>query len=181
MAKPNSLMNINIANVKAFQKSIRDAMTKVDDLKTPFRLISNDFYISQKAIFALKGPGGYQDLNPRYKIQKERGDRNHQPAPAYPILRREGRLELSVTQPSSPEAIRRISSKALVIGTAVPYGIFHNSDEPRTKIPQRKFVFIGPESREFGKGDQFGGRPVRWTNIIKRYVDEVLASKKGGK
>lgn len=174
-------MNINIRNVKQFQKSIRDAMMKVDDLKTPFRLISNDFYISEKAIFALKGPGGYQDLSPAYKRQKERGDRNNHPAPAYPILRRSGRLELSVTQVSSPEAIRRISAKALVIGSAVPYGIFHNSDEPRSKIPHRKFVFIGPESRQFGKSETFGGRPVRWTNIIKRYVDEVLAAKKGGK
>lgn len=165
----SQFIHMNIKNHAAFIGTLQKAAKQVDDLRFPMGEISRDFYKSEKAIFQLSSPGGYPDLAESTKKQKKRLG-----IPLYPILKRSGRLEASITGPGAEGSINIIGRKSLIIGTAISYGIFHNSDEPRSKIPQRKFVFIGPESREFAGRQEFGGRLVRWNNIITKYVEAVL-------
>jgi phage gpG-like protein len=165
---------MNVTNLNEFRAQLAIARNRVEDLSVPLGEIARDFYKSQKAIFMLKSPGGYQDLSEQYKVQKKRGDKNHHGVPIYPILKRSGRLEYSITEPGSPENITVIGKDTLEIGTTVPYGVYHDSDTPRRKIPHRKFLFIGPESREFGSKKEFGGRPIRWKNIIEFYIKSVM-------
>lgn len=159
-----SFTSYEIDNDKKFQAALVRAKMVTDDLSVPLGLIAKDFYKSEKAIFMLKGPGQYPDLAASTKIQKERAGFS-----VYPILKRTGRLEGSVTNPQHPDAINQIINKrTLIIGTTVPYGVYHQSDKPRTKIPLRKFLFIGPES-SFANSDQ-QGRVGRWLNILNSYV-----------
>lgn len=50
------------------------------------------------------------------------------------ILQDTGRLRNSI--------VNAFSSKGAEVGTNVEYGKYHDSDKPRTKLPQRKFLWI---------------------------------------
>ena len=52
-----------IENLDDFTERL-DRLAKVaDDFRIPFRLISSDFYRSQKQLFSLQSAGLYQDLS----------------------------------------------------------------------------------------------------------------------
>jgi hypothetical protein len=165
-----------VDNDKSFRAAIQRAADATGDLRVPFALISADFYRSEQAIFALKSPGQYPDYvggeKSRYAKAKEKkvGFR-------YPLLVRSGRLSASVLGPSNPGSINIVGPTELDIGTTVPYGIYHQSDAPRTKIPLRKFLFIGPEAPQFATSDQTG-RPERWMNILNDWA--LKAAKDSG-
>jgi len=171
----------------------KDAMNRVrlvtDDLRIPLTLISKDFYKSEKAIFLLGSAGQYPDFggfNPGAKMMYKGQETTRREAYkarkqakygfVYPLLKASGRLEGSVTNPMHQDAVNQIVNKrTLIIGTTVPYGVYHQSDRARAKIPLRKFLFIGPESR-FANSDQ-QGRVGRWMNILNSFVLQKLKSK----
>lgn len=167
-----SFTSYNVDNDKRFSKALQKASKEIGDLRIPLTLISKDFYKSQKAIFMLQGPGQYPDFKgeetgsgltryQNFKLIKYGFD--------YPLLKATGALEDSVTKPSDKNAINQITNKrSLVIGTKIKYGIYHQSDKPRSVIPQRKFLFIGPESN-FANNDQ-KGRPERWAGYLNAFV-----------
>lgn len=160
-----------IENDAKFRAGLKAAAAAVGDLTVPLTLIAKDFYKSEKAIFMLKGPGQYPDLKEKTKEAKRRGGFS-----VYPILKRTGRLGESLTNPTHPDAFNQILNKTtLVIGTQVPYGVYHQSDAPRFKIPLRKFLFIGPESKFAGSEQR--GRLERWMNILQGFVMQKLGVK----
>ncbi len=193
-------MSYSLDNDRRFRNAMTRCMGVVSDLRVPFTLILADFYRSQKAIFALKGPGQYppfkhsvivtslggkgnafgrkrtvatSDMSPyqRAKIKAVGFD--------YPLLVRSGKLAASLTDRSAPGAVASVGPTELIIGTAVTnkkgvdYPKFHQSDEPRTVMPLRKFLFIGPEALAFATSDQ-AGRPGRWMNILNDYALKAL-------
>ena len=163
-----------VDNDKAFQRAIERAKRAVDDLTVPLTLITKDFYRSEKAIFQLQSPGQYPDLARSTKKARARAG-----VSVYPILMgmgtSRGKLAKSLTEPDSPDAYNQIINKrTLFIGTQVEYGIYHQSDAPRSKIPLRKFLFIGPESK-FANSDQ-QGRVGRWLNIMNDFVLKKLGA-----
>ena len=154
---------------KEFQQAIRDAIGQVDDLTLPFQLITKSWFRSNKAIFSLKGKGKYQDLTPNYKKQKQKAV-----GFIYPILRRSGRLEGSITDPSSKDAVNLIiNKKTLILGTKVPYGAPHQLG---LKVPKRPFLLIGGEQTA---PDEINRRRDAWISTLESYVLQV--SEKVGK
>lgn len=154
----------------AFRAALDRAKAVVKDLKQPFNAIADDFFRTQGEFFALSGPGPFPDLKPRYKVRKQAiyGF-------AYPILRAGGSLEAAATGGSG--SVREIGELEAVFGVderQVPHAVYHNSDAPRSKIPLRKFVFVGPEAPQFAIGEQ-KTRVDRWKNILNDYVLQRLA------
>jgi phage gpG-like protein len=176
MADSPGFTSYSVDNDQRFRNALARAQAQVRDLRIPLTLIAKDFFRSQKAIWALKSPGQYPDLAPSTKKKRDRDGQ-----PYYPILRgKTGFLEQSMTDPRDANSINQIINKdTLILGTAVSYGIFHQSDKPRSKIPLRKFLFIGPEAPRFANSDQ-AGRPNRWMNILNDFVLEKLAAEKIG-
>jgi phage gpG-like protein len=169
-------LSYTIANDQKFEAQIKQATALVGDLRVPFQSIVKDFHRSRKAIFKLKGAGKYPPFKgkklsdgrtayQRKKIKEYGFD--------YPLLKASGRLEASVTGVNA-DSIVIIQKTALAIGTRVPYAVYHQSDEPRFKIPLRKFLFIGPEAPEFV--DDTRGNLDRWTKIINDYVTRKLGA-----
>jgi phage gpG-like protein len=155
----------SIDNDRRFRQALDRARQETSDLTIPLTLIAKDFFKSQRAIWLLKSPGLYPDLAESTKAKRRRDNQ-----PLYPILKRTGALELSMTDPTDPKAISEIVNKnTLIVGTKVEYGIYHQSDAPRSKIPLRKFLFIGPEAPRFASSEQ-KGRPERWMNILNEFV-----------
>ena len=91
-SRDEEFIKMNIENLKAFQATLTKASKQVADLSFAMGEIARDFYKSEKAIFQLKSPGGFPDLAESTKKQKTRLG-----IPLYPILKRSGKLEASVT------------------------------------------------------------------------------------
>lgn len=176
VSRDEEMIKMNIENLNAFRATLKKAARDVGDLTFAMGEIARDFYKSEKAIFQLKSPGGYPD----FKSEKSRQAKIKAVGFDYPLLRRSGKLERSVTSPSAEGSHLKIGMTFVEIGSNIKYGIFHNSDLPRKKMPHRKFFFLGPESRQFGANKDFGGRPVRWKNIVEGYVDAVLKQTQKG-
>jgi phage gpG-like protein len=160
----------SIENDRLFKQAITNAVNVASDLRIPFKQISLDWYKSNRAIFKLKSKGLYPDLSEKYKKQKYNKYKF-----VYPILEATGRLKDSILEQDSPETINIIEKQQLTLGTQVPYGIYHQSDRERKKIPLRKFIFIGPEAPRFATSDQMG-RPKRWLDIINNYLIKKIGT-----
>lgn len=167
-------------NDKKFQEALKGALEVVTDLRIPFNLIAKDFYRSEKAIFQLTGPGQYPAFKRssgayrggKYQVDSESPYQKAKKKAVgfdYPLLFRSGKLAASLLGPGNSGNVTQITPLGMVIGTTVPYGIYHQSDEPRRVIPLRKFIFIGPEAPRFANSDQ-AGRLQRWLGYIDDYV-----------
>lgn len=192
-------------NDERFRRAIQKATAEIGNLTVPLTMISKDWYKSETAIFNLKGPGQYPPfkgtvaasslgghgnaLGRRRSTAIVSGESRYQEEKKkkwgfdYPLLVASGRLKRSVTDPTDAEAINTIiGGQRLIIGTQVPYAVYHQSDRPRRKIPLRKFLFIGPEAPTFATSEQMG-RLQRWLGILNSYMDQklkVLGDVKGG-
>lgn len=179
-----------LENDRIFKETLQQAGEIVSDLRVPFGLIGRDFYRSQKAIFGLKGPGQYPPFKNSVRAQGlEKGkdgklkrgvefnvsrsryqdEKIKDVGFDYPLLVRSGKLAASVLAPNASGSIYQVTPLSLAIGTSIEYGIYHQSDAPRKKIPLRKFIFIGPEAPRFANSDQMG-RLERWVKIIEDYA-----------
>lgn len=155
-----------VKNDRQFGAALDKAAEQVGDLRVAFGLIQKDWHKSNKAQFQLKGSGQYPALSESYAQQKRRK------YPGSSILVRTGKLRDSMTSKNS-DAIVKVGKQSMILGTRVAYGIFHQSDAPRKKIPLRKFLFIGPEAPSTAPR-AITGRVERWLAILEAEVQRQL-------
>lgn len=171
-------------NDEAFRRGIERLARATDDFRIPFGLIGKDFYRSNKIIFGLKSAGLYPPLggfNYRDKVgnktKRELAEERKKKRVgfAYPLLVGEtSTLQKSLSSPSGQGAEFFIGRKTLIMGTSVSYAKFHQSDRtPRTKLPQRKMIFISGGPGEKSKDSRIAGRRERWLNIINDYAFQL--------
>lgn len=161
-----------IENDKQFRRAIKEAGSRVSDLRFAFGEIARDWLKSNRTQFTLKGSGLYPPLSPVYAQRKAKK------FPGAAILVASGRLRDSVTKKGHADNILQIGKQTLVMGTRTPYGIFHQSDAPRRKLPLRKFLFIGPEAPQHARGAD-AGRLERWLGILEAEVQRQLSKVNG--
>jgi HK97 gp10 family phage protein len=144
---------------KEFQKRLLKIANKTKDLSGPLRTIGQAWFQSNKSLFKRSGPGRFVDLSTKPFIVRwrskayEYGDvvhggykeykkKEHGKDP-YPILRLFGRLEKSITDSKSSEAIFKVGKLSLILGTKTPYaGFLHYGTR---KMKARPFVLYGNE------------------------------------
>jgi hypothetical protein len=167
-----SFTSYTVDNDRRFRESLKKAAEVSTDFRIPFGLILSDFYKSQQSIFGLKGPGKYPAISEKYGDRKQKlvGFR-------YPLLVRTGALAASLLGPNNKGSISKITNLSLIFGTSIAYGIYHQSDAGRSKIPLRKFLFIGPEAPRFATSET-SGRLERWLGIVSDHIDREI--KKAG-
>lgn len=177
-----------IENETDFSNAIERLGKATSDFRIPFRLIASDFYKSQRKLFTLQSEGLYNPLG---------GFNYDQPSPSKPgISRRQaaedekerrtghpwnpilfgetGNLRDSTLTRSHKYSIFDLSKQELNIGTSVPYGKYHQSDRPRTKMPYRKFVFIDGGPADRSSDSNISGRRDRWLNIMNDHVIQLI-------
>lgn len=159
-----SFTSYTVDNDKRFRNAIERAREAFDDLRIPFGQILKDFYRSQQAIFKLKSAGQYPPISEKYGNQKLK-----KVGFKYPLLVRSGKLAASLLGPNNPGSIAIITKYSLIFGTSIEYGIYHQSDSPRSKIPLRKFLFIGPEASRYATSQQLG-RLKRWQGYLIDHI-----------
>jgi len=151
---------------KALAKTLRQAAKQVSDLTIPLTLISQQWFKSNRAIFTLKSHGAYVDLSPLYK--KWKAAKLGSP---YPILKLTGKLEDSITDPTSPFAVSYILSKTdLFVGSKVGYAGVHHKGSRKRGIPIRPVVLFGNEQVAPGA---LKNRIKTWEKIVMKYVADV--------
>lgn len=187
-------ISYQIENEIIFRSAIRDARKKVSDLSIPFSLIARDWFKSNKSIFNLKGPGGYPPFKHSIAFTKisQRTGRPYGSGVTttkspyqihkikrfgfdYPLLRATGKLEQSVTEITSSSAVYQNDGKSLFIGSKIDYGLYHQSDRARSKMPLRKFIFIGPEAARFAPSS-LTGRGQRWLKILETFIAREMGT-----
>lgn len=189
-----SFTSYQVDNDKKFRDSLAEASKHIQDMRSAFGLISADFYKSQQAMFKLKGPGQFPEFknsvrassiggegNPNgrkratYDVSKSAYQRRKLKKYGfdYPLLVASGSLSRSVLGPNNPGSINKATNLSLSIGTTLKYGVYHQSDQPRKKMPLRKFLFIGPEASQFATSEQMG-RLGRWLKIVETHVQKQL-------
>jgi phage gpG-like protein len=179
MSKTPGFISYDIKMDQAFEAGLKRAQQQVEDLRPALKSIAADFYRSEKSIFMLKSAGGYPDFKispittdkgtytPKesaYKIRKKK-----MYGFDYPLLKATGALADSLLSPSGKGSIYQLDKQSLTIGSDIPYLKYHQSDEPRSKMPLRKALFIGPETTT-PSNPQLQGRMPRWLNILNTYV-----------
>jgi phage gpG-like protein len=158
--------NYQVDPDKAFQSAIKDALKQVSDLTIPFTLITKSWFKGNASIFALKGPGKYEDLTEKYK-ERKKADVGF----IYPILKRSGLLAKSITQAGDSNSINYIiNKKTLVLGTKVSYGPVHQFGSTKRSIPKRPFILIGAEQVS---PPEINRRREAWIAILEDYVRQV--------
>jgi hypothetical protein len=180
MVSTPGFLSFDVEMDKAFAEGLKKAQDLVEDLRPALKDIAADFYRSQKAIFKLSSAGGYPD----FKISSitTKSGRTYTPSESpyrarkkkmygfdYPLMKATGNLERSVTSPNGKGSIYRLEKQSLEIGSSLSYLEYHQSDEPRQKMPLRKVLFIGPEARNVSDSD-IQGRLPRWLKILNTYV-----------
>jgi phage gpG-like protein len=143
-----------------FAKAVAKAIKEVDDLTIPFTLITKSWFQSNKAIFALKGPGKYTDLSEVYKDEKQNAV-----GFVYPILKRSGALARSITQPGGDSIAKIINKTTLVLGSKDKKAAFHQKG--MGNLPIRPVVMIGAEQTAPPELNQ---RRALWIKTIVDYV-----------
>ena len=101
----------------------------VADYRPIWPVIEEDFYAQMKDQFKTEGAEGgeaWVPLTPEYAGWKE------QHYPGQPILQRTGDLYNSLTSSTDANAVLVEGRKSLTLGSRVPYGMYHQSNEPRT-------------------------------------------------
>lgn len=131
-------MDFSIKLTPESQKKIDDlAKAGKVDLRPTLNVVGKGYRKEVEMIFNHQQPRGEGDrwapLSKRYAEWKERH------FPGAPILVRTGDLKASMTQEGAPGNITVIGKTGATFGTRIKYGIFHDSDAPRKKIPRRNF------------------------------------------
>lgn len=163
-------MKLEVDPQAKLAKTLQKYSKKVGDLTIPLTLISQQWFKSNIAIFSLQSKGKYTDLSPIYKERKKKDV-----GFAYPIMKRGGDLERSLTNPEDGSAVNRIINRlALTVGTSVPYAIFHQSKKPRTKMPFRPVVLFGNEQIA---PNALKRRVRDWEKMIGDHVRQVTGAK----
>ena len=119
--------------------------------------VQKDWIKNNRAQFRTKGVHGSGERWARLSTSYRKWKARHYPGK--PIMRRTDRLWHSLTQPGHPDFVYRTSLQQMVIGTNVPYAIYHQSQEPRTsELPRRPVV----ELREDQK--------LLWSEFIRKHI-----------
>lgn len=176
-----------IQNNEAFQRALDELGKKTSDFRIPFRIISSDFYRSQKKLFQLQSEGLYNPLGGfnynapsgygnQTKRQRAEDEKERKTGHAWnPILfGATGDLKDSTLSRSHRYSLFSLDKSSLEIGTSVPYGKYHQSDEPRKTLPQRKFIFIDGGPADRSSDSNINGRRERWLSIVSTHVEQLI-------
>ena len=171
-----------IQNEIDFARTLDRYATVASDFTPAFIPIAADWYRGNRQIFTLQSAGLYQDLSPtqgaptttsNYKEQKKK-----KLGFAYPILVGESRkLSNSILGKTNKGSIFTMRKRELSMGTSIDYAKYHQSDDVRRVMPQRKFVFISGGIADKARGAAFSGRRERWLNIVNDQIVQKITGR----
>lgn len=157
--------------IQVLDQKLVDTLNKLtkelNDLTIPLTLIIQQWLKSNVAIFSLKSPGKYADFKygDKSKYKKEKIKKY---GFAYPLLKAQGMLERSLTQPGDPSGITKIINKqSLLLGSKEKTAKWHQFG---TKyMAARPVVLVGAEQTA---PQDLNKRREAWIAILEKFVKD---------
>ena len=160
------MVTLTVDPNKEFEKALKDASRKMDDLRIPMSLIAKEWFKSNRAIFSTAGYGKYEKYKSNYAKWKMKQFGRIQ------VLKVSGQLEKSLTNPRNEFSVNQIiNKKTLIVGTKVlskkgaPYAIYLQNGTKFMKA--RPPVLFGTEQIAPTKLNK---RVSNWGLILRAYV-----------
>ena len=160
------MVTLTVDKNKEFERALKEASRKLDDLRIPLSIIAKEWFKSNKAIFALGGYGKYAKYSKGYEKWKMKQFGSIQ------VLKVSGALEKSLTNPTDKFSVNTITNKkTLTVGTKVlskggaPYAIYLQNGTKFMKA--RPPVLFGTEQVAPTK---LNVRVSNWGLILRTYV-----------
>ena len=168
-------VTVKLLNSEVFDAKIKDAISQVKNLMPEFTVIANMWYKDNKQIFDLKSAGQYEDFKTgpdgkrptKYMLYKK-----SKVGGAYPLLKFSGKLAASILNSGAAGAVKEISATQLVLGTTIPYAIYHQLGT--SKMPARPPI-INKESEKHGQTNIFQKRLANYMRVISASVARRVA------
>lgn len=179
---------------EVIQDAIAKALEQISDLTLPFNLITRSWFKTNKSIFILKSAGLYAELggmNPKevkagQKLTNRKRAENRKEDEVgfiYPILKRHGLLEKSMTNPSDSNAVSFILNKQfLVLGTkakSVDGYLYPAALQAGSKFfKPRPHIIVGLEqvSPKYSTPAKGNTRGAAWAALISGYVIDMTST-----
>jgi len=165
---------------RTISERVQELGRELADLRPLFEQFSADFYKDTKRIYGTMRTRPnwknyrFRDLSPKYKKRKKRISPYGK---IYPIMFLTGRLVASLTSRQSRDSINIIKRDRFVIGTSVPYAIYHHSKQtPRRRLP-RRILWDDDEKFEGGKSRMY----QRWHRMIDKHFEKLAQGAFEGK
>jgi phage gpG-like protein len=195
MVKKGKFVDFRVDPKGSFKKALLRAGKRVDDLRIPFKLITDSFYKSNKFLFEPgKKRNVFEDLSDRplyafwlksnsRAVQKNDGSKFFEGGYKdlkqkthgfiYPILKASGALEESLTKPTDRNTIATVlNRKSLLLGTKLPYAPYLQFGTK--KMPARPFLVVGTESGAWANSTHMQRRKERWMELLEKYCSDSL-------
>lgn len=118
------------------------------DFRPLFNQASQLIYEFEKEAFDSEGStsrvGKWKPLTARYTRWKEKT------APGKPILQLSGALKRSLTRPNARGSVRRVTEEELIVGSSLPYAVFHQAGTPRM-VARPPFALTKQQEKQIAK------------------------------
>lgn len=161
---------VNTVNAKIDRSSWDARLNKIikgiDDLSPVLKVIAQSWFKSNESLIRpSNNTNRFEDLKEKYKRRKEK-----EVGFVYPIMYKRGDLINSLTRPTNVNAISKIiNKKTLILGTKVPYAIYHQKGG--SIIPRRPIVILNPKNEEERKAvSNQRNRAEAILNQLEEYV-----------
>jgi phage gpG-like protein len=153
-------IRFEVANEVQLSRAFETGIYKFNNLEKPFGIMADDFFRTMAAVFvsegAYEGGNRWKALSPAYARWKARY------FPGRKILELNGRMKDSLTIKGNSDNVLEINPDSLVVGTRVPYAIYHQTGTP--KMPMRKIIELTNEQK------------LRWVHIMHAYIRDITES-----
>lgn len=163
------MVNFTVDPNKKFAKTLKELEKKSLDLTLPLNLITQSWYKTNNAIFALKGPGKYAPLSARYVRVKKK-----ELGSAYPaLLGKNQRIKNAITQPTNSNAINKILNKrTLELGVKKTgefiYAAAHQYGNTSAGLPARPYLFAAAEPA--APVSDINRRVDIWIKLLEKHI-----------
>jgi phage gpG-like protein len=119
---------LEIAGEVQMDRGIARFADGIADYRPVWPVIEDDFYAQEKDQFKSEGVEGGDKWSPLTPPEYANWKEAH--FPGKPILQRTGDLYDSLTNPNSPNGVRREERKTLTLGSTLPYALDHQLGTP---------------------------------------------------
>lgn len=143
--------SVTVDGIETLQRGF-NRLEKLDDWRSVWPAVIAEFHVIESEQFASEGAAGGSKWEPLKEVYAEFKEVRY---PGKPILQATSDLVYSLTDSEAFGAIVRPSENELILGTSVPYAIFHQRGT--RNMPARKPINLSEvQKRRIQKAVQLG-------------------------
>ena len=137
-------VTLSVENEIIIDRVLEGIEERAQDLTPAWPAVLRAFRSIVNRAFAMEGSGGEPWQPLADSTRRERARLGY--GAAHPILERTGRLVRSLVI-GDDGGFAEITPGSLIVGTTVPYFVYHQSNKPRRRLPRRAPILLTMDQR----------------------------------